>query len=554
MPDQEDEHAPERVAEVRGPLTPDDRRAIFDELASMGTDTGAAYWIVLLLAGAIALLGLALNSAAVVIGAMLIAPLLAPVLGLALGLAIGDGRLAVQTAVAVLGSTLAVIAIAALVTLLLPYHEMTAEILARTKPTTLDLAIAVFSGVAGAIVRIARGDRLASAFPGVAVSVALVPPLAVTGFGIGIGWNWPVIRGSLLLYGANLAGIVMSATIVMLIAGMHRVEVLEEVRRWYREAPRSGIAAWVGRAPGIRSMGVLKSIPARLLLVLSFVALVAIPLSASLEQITREARVHRAVDESSKLFSTAGHSFIVSRDVTLGPNRTQVILNVATTRWFDDSARRVFERRASAIAEEPVDLVLEQLPASSQDLGHLATMIEAGAPAPASRTQRPDSAIPATPGAHLASLQTSVEKALDVLAWPDSMRMVDFAVHVSGDTAAPRILVRYLARETLTAQAAAMLQRQLANALQLPTVVLVATAIGTGTRDVRAPDDPVLDTLLTVLRADSAARLVVLAGAGAPKARVDSVLARITDGGAPASRITVERPHGRTIRARIDLP
>jgi len=55
--EKDDEHAPEHVAETRGPLTPDDRRAIFDELASMATDTGLAYWIVLLLAGAIALLG-----------------------------------------------------------------------------------------------------------------------------------------------------------------------------------------------------------------------------------------------------------------------------------------------------------------------------------------------------------------------------------------------------------------------------------------------------------------------------------------------------------------
>lgn len=554
MREKGDEHSPARVADARGPLTPDDRRAIFDELASTATDTGLAYWIVLLLAGAIALLGLALNSAAVVIGAMLIAPLLAPVLGVALGLAIGDGRLAVQTAVAVLGSTLAVIAIAALTTVLLPYHEMTPEILARTKPTTLDLAIAVFSGIAGAIVRVSRGGRLASALPGVAVSVALVPPLAVTGFGIGIGWHWPVIRGSLLLYGANLAGIVMSAMIVMLIAGMHHAEVLEEVRRWYRESPRSGIAAWVGRAPGIRSMGVLKSIPARLMLVLAFVALVAIPLSVSLSQITREARVHRAIDEASKLFSTAGHSFIVSRDVVLGHDRTQVILNVATTRWFDDSVRRVFERRASAAAKEPVDLVLEQLPASSQDLGHLATMIESRDPSSASLTQRPDTAIAATPGAHLAALQRSVEKALGVLAWPDSMRMVDFTVRVSGDTAPPHILVRYVSRDTLTGQSAEMMQRELANALQLPAVVFDARAIATGPRNVRTPLDPVLDTMLTVLRADSATHIVVLAGSAAPTARVDSVRARLGDDGASESRVSMERSRGAMIHVRIDLP
>ena len=71
MAERDDEHSPARVAENRGPISADDRRAIFDELASMATDTATTYWVVLLLAGAIALLGLALNSAAVVIGAML---------------------------------------------------------------------------------------------------------------------------------------------------------------------------------------------------------------------------------------------------------------------------------------------------------------------------------------------------------------------------------------------------------------------------------------------------------------------------------------------------
>lgn len=109
-----------------------------------------------------------------------------------------------------------------------------------------------------------------------ALSVALVPPLAVAGFAIGTGGNWAVLRGSLLLYGANLAGIVMSAMLVFLVAGMHRPAVLAEVRRWHSDAPVSGLAAWAERLPGVRSLGVLRSLPARLILVLAFVALVAI--------------------------------------------------------------------------------------------------------------------------------------------------------------------------------------------------------------------------------------------------------------------------------------
>ena len=508
----------------------------------------------LILAGAIALLGLALNSAAVVIGAMLIAPLLTPMLGLALALAIGDGRLAVQTAVAVAGSTLAVIAIAAVTTVLLPFHEITAEILGRTRPTTLDLAIAVCSGLAGALVKLSRGNRLAGAVPGVAVSVALVPPLAVTGFGIGIGWNWPVIRGSLLLYGANLAGIVMSAMIVLLLAGMHRVEVLEEVQRWYRESTRTGLAAWVDRAPGVRSMGVLKSVPARLMLVLAFVALVAIPLSASLHQITREARVHRAVEAALKPFSTAGRSFIVSRDVTLGNARTQVILNVATTRWFDDSARRTFEQRASAIAGEPVDLVLEQLPASSRDLGHLATMIESRDPAHLAAPVHSDSSSSASPSASIGTLQSAVARAIGVLTLPDSVVRVDFVLSVSGDSAAPHILLRYLSRDTLTMQSVEILRHQLSNALQLPSLSMSTERISSVQRTVSARSSAMLDTLSMLARALPSLRLELVAGSGVPQSRVDSALARLTAAGVAENRIAVQRTAGAGFAARIAVP
>ncbi len=535
---------------VRGLLSADERRAIFDEIAGVGTDTSALYWMVLILAGAIALLGLALNSAAVVIGAMLIAPLLAPVLGLALGLAVGDGRLAVQTTLAVLASTIAVVAISSIVTVLLPFHEVTAEILGRTKPTTLDLAIAVFSGLAGALVKLSRGDRLAGAVPGVAVSVALVPPLAVTGFGVGIGWDWQVIRGSLLLYGANLAGIVMSAMIVFLVAGMHRPEVLDEVRRWYRETERSGLAALVDRTPGIRSMGVLKSIPARLVLVLVFVALVAIPLSASLRQITRETRVHRAVEAASKPFGVAGHSFIVSREVNLGTDRTQVILNVATTRWFDDSARGRFEQRASALAGEPVDLVLEQLPASSQSLGHLSSMMESRDPSRAVTVARPDT-MPPPASASLAAMRAAVARAAGVVTLPDSLIMLGFVVSVSNDSTAPVVRLRYLSRDTLTAQAREIVRHQLANALQLPALTLETTPVSARPRDLGAHRTSIVDTLASLLHALPSACLSISAGARVPGARTDSVIAQLAAAGIAENRISLTRIPGARLEASI---
>ena len=231
-----------------------DRPGAAREAAASATDTDLPYWMILMISGAIASFGVAIDSAAVVIGAMLIAPLLAPVVGLALALATGDGRLMVQTAAVVLASMVVVVATGVIVAWTLPFQTLTAEITSRTSPTAIDLRIAIFSGLAGALVTVARRKRLSAAIPGVAISVALIPPLAVTGFGIGMG-NADVVRGSLLLYEANLAGIVLSGMALFLLVGMHRTSVLDALRDHQEEffghragraggAPARGSTRW----------------------------------------------------------------------------------------------------------------------------------------------------------------------------------------------------------------------------------------------------------------------------------------------------------------------
>ena len=162
-----------------------DRPLIFRDTADAAVDNDLPYWLVLVLSGAIATLGLALDSAAIVIGAMLVAPLLGPIMGLSLAMAVGDSRLALQSFAVVGASLVAVIATAAGLTALLPFHTLTLQISSRIHPTTLDLGVAACSGLVGAVVTVARGRRLSAAIPGVAVAVALIPPLAVAGFGIG---------------------------------------------------------------------------------------------------------------------------------------------------------------------------------------------------------------------------------------------------------------------------------------------------------------------------------------------------------------------------------
>src|SRR5690348_11517762 len=102
------------------------------------------YWIQLTLAMGIATLGLVLGSTAVVIGAMLVSPLMGPIVELGMGLAVGSPFLALRALLRVVLSIVVVVAGAAVMTLALPFQEMTGEIAARTAPTALDLLVAVF--------------------------------------------------------------------------------------------------------------------------------------------------------------------------------------------------------------------------------------------------------------------------------------------------------------------------------------------------------------------------------------------------------------------------
>jgi uncharacterized hydrophobic protein (TIGR00271 family) len=445
-----------------------DRAAIYQESASTATDNRLPYWAVLTLSGAIATLGLALDSSAVVIGAMLVAPLLAPIVGLALSLAVGDGRLAVQTGAVVLGSTVAVLLVGAALTASLPFHTITPEISARTQPTTLDLAIAVFSGLVGAVVTVARRSRLSAAIPGVAIAVALIPPLAVAGFGIGVR-DAGLIRGSLLLYGTNLAGIVLSGMAVFLLVGMHRPEVIDTARAWHKDAQTHGVAAWADRIRWVRSLGVFRSAWARVGLVFSFAVLLAFPLSESLAQITRETRIERSVRIAEReVFDEPGRASVLGRRVVIGSGQTQVYLRVATTEWFGSEEREEFERMASARAGEPVRLSLEQLPARGEDVGQLADLLPRQNPGSMREAPSPE---PARLADLLASAREQLDEAMQTLALPAAVEILEMELALNR---AERAVVRitYTAPRPLEAQAEEMLLLQLRRAADLPDMRL----------------------------------------------------------------------------------
>lgn len=162
---------------------------------------GAKLWI-LVLAIFVASLGLNTNSAAVIIGAMLISPLMGPIICMGMAVGINDFRLFKRAAKNYLVATLFSVATATVYFLLTPLDEVQSELLARTSPTIYDVGIALCGGLAGIVALSSRSQRTGNVIPGVAIATALMPPLCTAGFGLGTG-NWLFAIGALYLYLIN---------------------------------------------------------------------------------------------------------------------------------------------------------------------------------------------------------------------------------------------------------------------------------------------------------------------------------------------------------------
>lgn len=177
------------------------------------------FFVLLIISTIIATVGLIDNSAAAVIGAMIIAPLMDPIVSLAFGITTQNRKLIRQSLTLVgLGATI-VIVTSGLIYQALNINFIDSQILSRTSPNLIDLSVAVAAGIVGAFAQ--SRSRIAGSMAGVAIAVALVPPLCVTGIGIkltaqaSLRFNEVIIpslshqipEGAFLLFLTNLVGI-----------------------------------------------------------------------------------------------------------------------------------------------------------------------------------------------------------------------------------------------------------------------------------------------------------------------------------------------------------
>lgn len=155
-------------------------REIYDKIPVRGNNT----WM-LICSSILASIGLDTGSGAVIIGAMLVSPLMSPILGLGLAVGINDREMLSASIKNLVIAAVAGLLVSTVYFAITPLGEPTNELLARTKPTLLDVMVAFFGGVAG-IISISRSDK-SNAIPGVAIATALMPPLCTAGYGLALG-------------------------------------------------------------------------------------------------------------------------------------------------------------------------------------------------------------------------------------------------------------------------------------------------------------------------------------------------------------------------------
>ena len=181
------------------------------------------FWILITLASIIAAAGVAADSTATVIGAMIVAPLMTPILGTMLSVVLADRTNLTRSLLLVAGGAITAVAIGWLVGLIVindVIAETNSQVASRVHPRLIDLLAALATGAVGSVALVRRD--ISDTLPGVAIAISLVPPLSVVGFTFEAG-KMDQALGASLLFLTNVAAILGSGTVVMALYGFHRM-------------------------------------------------------------------------------------------------------------------------------------------------------------------------------------------------------------------------------------------------------------------------------------------------------------------------------------------
>ena len=371
-------------------VSPERKEAIYLDISRAATLLDPAYWLQILFAAGIATLGLVLNSPAVIIGAMLISPLMGPILAAGLALAAGDVILGLRAIINLGLSCLVAVLFAVTLVTLLPFREMTSEIAARTEPNTLDLVVALFSGAIGSIATCREVKGVVTSIPGVAIAVALMPPLCVVGYGVGIALSVSGVEGARiasgggLLFLTNLVAITFTAMVVFLSLHIDTRPVKDRVSEWRQVDPES---KWfrdaLARFHISDRVRVIGGLPGRFIVIGIPLLLILIPLSQSFSQLRGEIAQQRQENQVrqkaqglweqyfGRLANGEPRSYIDQLTTSQQDGKLNIFLRVFTSKPYTATERAECARLMAShfgLAPEAVGLQLIEIPTASGEI------------------------------------------------------------------------------------------------------------------------------------------------------------------------------------------
>lgn len=456
-------------------LTDAHKVKIYEQLCASVSLLDVSYWLEVILAAGIATLGLVLNSPAVIIGAMLISPLMGTILANGLGLATGDIVLWLRAAFNLLLSCVVAIAFAMILVWLVPFKEMTAEIMARTQPTLLDLIVALFSGGVGSVATCKQVKGVAASLPGVAIAVALMPPLCVVGYGIGtyVSLNSTqglmVAKGGALLFTTNLVAIIFTAMIVFFFVQFDTPIVQEQVDIWKSCDPESRrVTSWLDALPRHSTFRRMGGLPSRFLIILATMAAISFPLNQSLKQLRLQVSQQQETNQLRATIqqvwqATMGNpdpnqaaSYIDQINLTQVDQTLNVQLLVVTDTLFSRTEQEKFTQQlATTLQRAPstLNVRLIQIPTGQ--------MVDAQ-PSPL-----PSAPIFASIADIQQELMDNIDRALANINFPDNFPLIAYQIILRDNNAPFTLSVVYLGDRDLQTDAESILSEQIQNALQL---------------------------------------------------------------------------------------
>jgi uncharacterized hydrophobic protein (TIGR00271 family) len=265
---------------------------------------------------------------------MLVSPLMGPIIASGLALAAADVYLGLKSLAQVALSTLGAVLVGAFITWVLPFDTPTSEVLARTRPNLLDLGVALSSGLAGSLLvcrsRSPEGGGV-SALPGVAIAVALMPPLCSLGFGVGSGFSIPIVTGAGLLFLTNLAAIIASAFLVFLAIGMNSDDVRLGIAPGLMErAGKDPVYKLLERRTSIsRAMSKVGELRWRVLMLLLTLGILFVPLTMALRQLRREAVAREAIGQAVQMITP--REGIITQTISIPEEPNPLVVRLIVT-------------------------------------------------------------------------------------------------------------------------------------------------------------------------------------------------------------------------------